>query len=96
VARLGPCQCVRRAALRASDQIQFRLEFAHNESAFHPEDEAVSKVRAKVIPEPVKKPPFDTEAWFARLDELGGCEFLPEGISDEPPEEPDSRVFFGE
>jgi antitoxin VapB len=67
-----------------------------NESAFHPEDEAVSKIRAKVIPEPAKKPPFDAEAWFARLDELGGRDFLPNGISDEPPAEPDPCGFFNE
>jgi len=66
-----------------------------NESAFHPEDKAVSKVR-KVIPEAPKKPPFDAEAWFARLDELGGRDFLPNGIPDEPPAEPDPHVFFDE
>jgi antitoxin VapB len=54
----------------------------------------VSKVGEKVILEPIKKQPFDIEAWFARLDELGGRDFLPEGIPDEPPAEPDPRVFF--
>jgi antitoxin VapB len=39
----------------------------------------VSKIGDKVILEPLKKPPFDVEAWFARLDELGGRDFLPEG-----------------
>jgi antitoxin VapB len=37
----------------------------------------VSKVGDKVILEPLKKQPFDAEAWFARLDELGGRDFLP-------------------
>ena len=31
-----------------------------------------------------KKPPIDIEAWFARLDELGGRDFLPDGIPDDP------------
>ncbi len=56
----------------------------------------VSKVGDKVILEPVKKQPFDAEAWFARFDELGGRDFLPEGIPDDPPAEPDPRVFFDE
>jgi hypothetical protein len=62
-----------------------------NESAFHPEDKAVGKVH-NVIPEAPKKPPFDAEAWFARLDELGGPDFLPNGISDQPPAELDPRA----
>ena len=47
-----------------------------------------------MIPQPPKKQPFDAEAWFARLDELGGRDFLPDGIPDNPPVEPDPRVFF--
>ncbi|WP_051379429.1 hypothetical protein [Bradyrhizobium murdochi] len=66
-----------------------------NETAVHPEDEAVSEAH-KVIPEAPKKPPFNADAWFARLDEFGGRDFLPEGISDEPPAERDPRVFFDE
>lgn len=56
----------------------------------------VSKVGDKVILETLKKPPFDAEAWFARLDELGGRDFLPDGIPDDPPAAPDPRVFFDE
>jgi len=56
----------------------------------------VSKVGDKVILEPLKKQPFDVDAWFARLDELGGRDFLPDGIPDEAPGEPDPRVFFDE
>ncbi|MEH2586482.1 hypothetical protein [Bradyrhizobium sp. AZCC 1721] len=67
-----------------------------NEAALHPKDKAVSKVRDKPIPEPLKKKPFDAKAWFARLDGLGGRDFLPEGIPDEPPAEPDPCVFFDE
>ena len=35
----------------------------------------VSRVGDKVILEPLKKRPFDVEAWFARLDELGARDF---------------------
>ena len=56
----------------------------------------ISKLGDKVILEPMEKPPFDFEAWFARLDELGGRDFLPEGIPDDPPAEPDPRVFVDE
>ena len=44
----------------------------------------VSKVD-KVILEPIKPTSFDVEAWFARLEELGGGDFLPEGIPDDRP-----------
>jgi len=44
----------------------------------------------------LQKQPFDVEAWFARLDELGARDFLPDGIPDDPPLEPDPRVFFDE
>jgi antitoxin VapB len=54
----------------------------------------VSKVGDKVILEPISKQPFDAEAWFARLDELGARDFLPDGIPDDPPLEPDPRIFF--
>ena len=56
----------------------------------------VSKVGDKVILEPIRKKPIDLDAWFARLDELGARDFLPEGIPDDPPAEPDPRVFFDE
>ena len=57
----------------------------------------ISKVGDKVILEPLKKKqPIDLEAWFARLDELGARDFLPDGIPDDPPAEPDPRVFFHE
>jgi antitoxin VapB len=55
----------------------------------------ISKVGDKVILEPLKKKrPVDVKAWFARLDELGARDFLPDGIPDEPPVEPDTRAFF--
>ena len=56
----------------------------------------VSKVGDKVILEPMRKKPIDLDAWFAELDALGARDFLPEGIPDDPPPEPDPRVFFDE
>ena len=52
--------------------------------------------RNNVTPEPLKAQSFNSEAWFARLDELGARDFLPDGIAGDPPLEPDSRVFFYE
>jgi len=56
----------------------------------------VSKIGNKVILEPLTTQPFDVDAWFARLDELGGRDFLPDGIPAEAPAEPDPRVFLDE
>ena len=56
----------------------------------------VSKVGNKVVLEPMDKQAFDPEAWFARLDELGGRDFLPDGLPEDPPAEPDPRVFVDE
>ena len=64
------------------------------EFRFEGSEVRVSKVGDKVILEPLKKQLFDAEAWFARLDELGARDFLPEGIPDDPPLEPDPRIFF--
>jgi hypothetical protein len=50
----------------------------------------------KVILEPLDRPPFDAQAWFARLDQLGGRDFLPDGLPDDPPVEPDPRAVFDE
>jgi antitoxin VapB len=56
----------------------------------------VSRVGDKIILEPVEKPPFDVNAWFARLDALGGAEFFPDGPPEDPPSKPDPRKFFDE
>ena len=56
----------------------------------------VSKVGDKVILEPMKKEPIDLDKFWAELDALGARDFLPDGIPDEPPAEPDPRVFFDE
>ena len=39
----------------------------------------VSKVGDKVILEPLKKPPFDVEAWFAALDKYRDIPFMQDG-----------------
>ena len=45
----------------------------------------VSRVGDKVILEPMETPPFDYPAWRAKLDALGARDFLPDGLSDDPP-----------
>jgi antitoxin VapB len=44
----------------------------------------VSKVGDKVILEPMEKPPFDVQAWRAKLRALGAKDFLPEGRPEQP------------
>jgi antitoxin VapB len=67
------------------------------EFRFEGKEVRISKVGDKVILEQLKKKqPVDVKAWFARLDELGARDFLPDGIPDDPPVEPDTRVFFDE
>jgi antitoxin VapB len=39
----------------------------------------ISKVGDKVVLEPMKKPPFDVDAWFARLDQFRDIPFMEEG-----------------
>jgi antitoxin VapB len=60
------------------------------------EEWAISRIRDKVIPEPIEKPPIDFDEFWAKLDALGARDFLPDGIPDDPPAEPDPRVFFDE
>src|SRR5579885_1636455 len=55
----------------------------------------VSKVGDKIILETMEKAPFDVDAWFARLDALGGAYFFPEGPPEDP-SVPDPRKFFDE
>ena len=56
----------------------------------------ISKVGDRVILEPLKKPPIDIDKFWAELDALGARDFLPDGIPDDPPLQPDPRVFFDE
>lgn len=53
----------------------------------------VSRVGKKVILEPMEAPPFDYVAWRAKLDALGARDFLPEGLPDDPPVEPEDFKF---
>jgi antitoxin VapB len=55
-----------------------------------------SKVGDNVILEPMKKPPVDLDKFWAELDALGATDYLPDGIPDDPPAEPDPRVSFDE
>src|SRR5258708_38679266 len=66
------------------------------EFRFEGKEVRVSKVGDKVVLEPMEKPPFDAEAWFARLDELGGRDFLPGGLPEDPPVQPGPPLFFRE
>jgi antitoxin VapB len=54
----------------------------------------VSRVGHKVILEPIEEPKFDVNAWYARLDALGGAALFPEGPPPDPPPPPDPRKFF--
>jgi antitoxin VapB len=49
-----------------------------------------------VILKSIKKQPIDLDKFWSELDALGAKDFLPKGISDESPSEPDPRVFFDE
>jgi antitoxin VapB len=64
------------------------------EFRFEGKEVRVSKVGDKVILEPLEKEPFDVEAWRARLDALGARDFLPDGLPDDPPLEPDDSISF--
>ncbi|TVR99133.1 MAG: AbrB/MazE/SpoVT family DNA-binding domain-containing protein [Rhodospirillales bacterium] len=52
----------------------------------------VSRIGDKVILEPVDKPRFDVEAWWAKLRSYRDIDF-PE-VTDEPPVTPDPDVSF--
>jgi antitoxin VapB len=53
----------------------------------------VSKVGDKMT---LEKQPVDLDKFWAELDALGAKDFLPGGIPDEPPAEPDPCAFFDE
>ncbi|MGD0633134.1 MAG: AbrB/MazE/SpoVT family DNA-binding domain-containing protein [Beijerinckiaceae bacterium] len=64
------------------------------EFRFEGSEVRVSKVGDKVILEPLEKAPFDVKAWRARLDALGAADFLPNGLPDDLPVEPDDSISF--
>ena len=66
------------------------------EFRFEGKEVRVSKIGDIVLLEPIMRLPFDTEALWAKLDALGGRDFFPEGLPDDPPVAPDTRQFFDE
>jgi len=55
----------------------------------------VRKVGRSVVLEPIGTT-FEPEAWFAQIDAVGGAGFLPDGIPEDAPIEPDTRRFFAD
>jgi antitoxin VapB len=53
----------------------------------------VRRVGDSVVLEPIDQP-FDTTAWWAKIDENGGADFLPEGRPEQPPMPEDNRTYF--
>jgi len=56
----------------------------------------VSKVGDKVILGPIVGQKFDVDAWYERLDALGGAELFLDGPPSDPPAPADPRKFFDE
>ena len=54
----------------------------------------VSRIGDKVVLEPLERPPFDAAAFWATLDRLGARDFLPDGLPEDPPVEPDEAIPF--
>jgi antitoxin VapB len=54
---------------------------------------SVRRVGRGVLLEPLGEP-FDLEAWWAKIDENGGADFLPEGRPEQPPMPRDDRKYF--
>ncbi len=54
----------------------------------------VTRVGNAVLLEPIEEQAsFDADAFWAKLDALGARDFLPEGLTDDPPPEPDDISF---
>ena len=54
----------------------------------------VTRVGNAVLLEPIEeRASFDADAFWAKLDALGARDFLPEGLPDDPPLEPDEFSF---
>ena len=64
------------------------------EFRFEGKEVRVRREGDKVILEPLEKKPFDVAAWRARLDAMGAADFLPDGLPDDPPVEPDGTLIF--
>jgi antitoxin VapB len=52
----------------------------------------VSRIGAKVVLEPMQKPPFDVKAWRAKLDSYSDVDFA--DIERLPPLPPDDELVF--
>lgn len=52
----------------------------------------VRRIGNAVVLEPIEDK-LDVKAWFARMDELGGTDFLPEGRPEQPPMPADQPMF---
>lgn len=50
----------------------------------------VSREGDRVILEPITPKPLDVDALWAELDAMGARDFLPEGVPDDPPAEPEA------
>ncbi len=53
----------------------------------------VSRIGDKVILEPIEKPPFDVEAFWAKIDSLGGRDFPEVDDGDLRPDLDDDASF---
>ena len=53
----------------------------------------VSREGSRVILEPIEKPPFDSQAFWARIDALGGSDFPEVGDDDLRPDLDDVPSF---
>ncbi len=62
------------------------------EFRFEGKEVRVRKEGDKVILEPLTKPPFDFEAWQAKLDQYRDAPFP--YLPDDPPAEPDDTLSF--
>jgi antitoxin VapB len=62
------------------------------EFRFEGKEVRVSRQGDKVILEPMEKPPFDFDAWWAKLDEYLDIPFME--VPDDPPSEPDDTISF--
>jgi len=81
---------------RNKDFFQILHEPKLKEFRFEGTEVRVSKVGDKVILEPISKPPLDLDKFWDELDALGARDFLPEGLPDDPPLQPDPRALFDE
>jgi antitoxin VapB len=56
---------------------------------FEGQEVRVSRIGDRVILEPLEPAPFDADAFWAELDALGARDFLPGGLPDDPPVQPE-------